>query len=760
MQTSDISDDVSKEAVAKFLQQDDETLAPRLFVWIPRSSPDTLLASTESFDGKNLGAIVFINTSTRAIQTINQIQVLTMSHRRQQEEKVSDGEEEEGQVDNSNSEALLMLQLYARHFFTPAIEAIDHSSEEKDSSSSKDSQLTNMLQLKIRELDLTLSQCRQFTMHSIPHVSLQTHPVLQAIPLTSSSKISLEELNLTSYLSDDEFLNEVQSKVNSWISLIRKVTTLPTSHVFSETDLEEVTYWSNLHRALAHIREELSKPSTVLTLTLLKSAKRFVTTIALENNTGLDKAEGIVQDVYSFVKGYPAQQLASAGDWDGIMNAMEAIFDHLPKVRQSRYYDFKVVKLLEASTVTLKNRIDSTLRNRFKSNGIMLVDYNTYEKDVYGPTQDIFVRFDVLYAQFVDFILDFGRRTRAARGGDKTPAQIVEEIVLSHLPLKQRLEDIQAFRSQHEKLRAVVSEVLSGVDDDANNGSFVASDAIKAVEEAPAAIFASIDVLDLTTKGQVSFDSAIDAYERKIDAIEEKMATLLRDKLAASRDAEDMFAVFARFNPLLTRTRVHNAVKEFQIHLISTVSEAIEKLQSKFTHKYETSPASNIARVRGIPPVSGKILWARQIERQVHALMKRMSDVLGPNWGQHLEGRQLRRSGDELLSKLDAKAFFRSWVSDWEREMGIDATSANIRLNSYPIIINTENGMPVAHVNFDEKYETLIREIRHLKWLGFERDIPRTVRTQLNVYFCLLICCASNKSPICELCTIADTNRK
>jgi Dynein heavy chain, N-terminal region 1. len=196
-----------------------------------------------------------------------------------------------------------------------------------------------------------------------------------------------------------------------------------------------------------------------------------------------------------------------------------------------------------------------------------------------------------------------------------------------------------------------------------------------------------------------------------------------------------MFAVFARFNPLLARASIQNAVKEFQIELISTVAKAIERLQAKFTHKFESSSASRISRVRGIPPVSGKILWAKQIERQVNTLMKRMGDVLGPSWGQHLEGRQLRRSGEELLSKLDAKAFFRSWVSDWEREMSIEATSASTRLNSYPIKIDREasNGSLVAKVNFDEKYELLFREIRHLQWMGFERDIPRTVSASIHL---------------------------
>mmetsp|Transcript_17192 Transcript_17192/g.32539 ORF Transcript_17192/g.32539 Transcript_17192/m.32539 type:complete len:4250 (-) Transcript_17192:45-12794(-) len=749
------SDGPSQDAIDRFLEPDSgkgggqdessKSVVPRLFCWIQKSSSN-ILASTEAFEPNNLGAIVFVNSSGRKIRNINQIQCMTISPLRTVdggEDKVEDSEVElevESSNDpsdgNRNCDILLTLQLYARHCFAPTIQAMtnEQKSDENESgyvpssSGSHESEILSNLQSKIRELDLTLSRARQSSLHSIPQVFLQTHPLLQSIEISSSSKIDLDALGLGGYVTDDTFLNEVQAKVNTWISLIRKVTTLPSSHTFSQNDLEEVSYWANLHSSLEHIREELGKPSTVLTLNLLKSAKRFVTTIALENNTGLDSAEAIVGDVHNFLKGYPAESLASAGNWDQIMNSMEQIFDHLPKVRQSRYYGLKVVDLLEASTATLKDRIDYTLRNEYKSNGIILIPYERYEKLVYGPTQDIFVRFEDLYNRFVEFVLDFGRKRNL--GGDKTPAQIVKEMTLHHIPLKERLDAIHTFRSQHEKLHSVVSEVLMGVDDgNEEDGQGSATTAIREVEEAPASIFASIDLLDLTDKGQVAFDAALENYERKIDMIEERLAKLLRSKLTACEDAEDMFAVFARFNPLLARASIQNAVKEFQIELISTVAKAIERLQAKFTHKYESSSASRISRVRGIPPVSGKILWAKHIERQVNTLMKRMGDVLGPSWGQHLEGRQLRRSGEELLSKLDAKAFFRSWVSDWEREMSIEATSASTRLNSYPIKIDREasNGALVATVNFNEKYELLFREIRYLEWMGFERDIPRTL---------------------------------
>lgn len=191
-----------------------------------------------------------------------------------------------------------------------------------------------------------------------------------------------------------------------------------------------------------------------------------------------------------------------------------------------------------------------------------------------------------------------------------------------------------------------------------------------------------------------------------------------------------MFAVFARFNPLITRPRVNNAVKEFQMQLISTVNLAIQKLQQKFTQKFENSNASQISHVRGIPPFSGILLWAKQIERQVDALRDRMEDVMGVDWGKKLQGIELNRSIVELKNKLDTKNFVRKWVKDWEKDMATKAMTNNVRLSSYPIIVVPEgtNNSLIAKVNFDEKNEQLFREIRYLKWLGWESEIPKTVR--------------------------------
>ena len=544
-------------------------------------------------------------------------------------------------------------------------------------------------------------------------------PMIDQVPsdLNSTNNISWQALGLAHVLSDDEALNRLQSGVSRWITQSRELTVLPKSTPFpmiaeeTNADLEEIVFWGQLHQELQGIQRQLTSPGVEVTLALLREAKRFVATLALENNTGLEQAVSHSQDVEHFLKSYPVVEFQAAREFEKISLTANAIFDHLPEVRQSRYYSLeRSAQLLEATTLTLRRSIESILQEQYSN--FLFMDYKEYEMKVRYPTQDIFVQFEDRWEQFKEFFLDQGRRRKIA-----SPAKLLENITLHHQPLANRLDQIHEFRANHERLREVVHQVLQ--DGEEEQG------AIQTVESAPRIVFSSLNILDLSTGGTKALDSALEEYDLQMDAMEERLARLLLEKLTACQDAEDMFRVFARFNPLLTRTRVRVAVKEFQVQLIATVAQAVGKLQSKFTLKYESSSAARISRLRGIPPIAGKILWAKQMERQVNTLMERMGNVLSPNWGQHLEGCQLRKSGDELLSKLDARSFFRAWITEWEKELTNQASS---RLHSYPIVIEIHrDNYLFARVNFEEKSESLFKEIRHLKWLGFERDVPRTL---------------------------------
>ena len=63
--------------------------------------------------------------------------------------------------------------------------------------------------------------------------------------------------------------------------------------------------------------------------------------------------------------------------------------------------------------------------------------------------------------------------------------------------------------------------------------------------------------------------------------------------------------------------------------MFSQVKDDIENLQEKFKCGYKNSKDEGIYRQRDLPPVAGSVIWAKQIERQLSAYMRRVEDVLG-----------------------------------------------------------------------------------------------------------------------------------
>ena len=549
----------------------------------------------------------------------------------------------------------------------------------------------------------------------LPHVVLAVHERLAHLAKdtsvdTASGNVDWERLGLQEALQDDDFLNQLQTGVAQWITQIRAITTR-TWEFPANKAAEELALWTRQADELQNIAAQLQRPGVLLTLALLRETKRFVALRALENNTGLDAALATTRDVQAFLAPYPLAALTAARDFGTLVPAVQEILAHFPKLRQSRHYALdRAAQLLSATTQVIHEALAALLEEHYAT-ALLFLDYKEYEQQIRFPVLDVFAQLADGLAEWKDFMLDQARR-RKITGMNR----VLEQLTWYHEPLKERLDQIHEFRHSHERLREVVHKVLRQDE----------PEAIQQVEQAPRLIFSTVKVLDLSPVGTQAFTVALEEYDLQMDALEERLARLLRDKLQACHDAEDMFRVFARFHLLLERPRVRAAVKEFQMQLIQTVAVAVEKLQSKFTLKYESSAAARISRLRGIPPVAGKILWAQQMERQVHTLMERMGHVLGPNWGQLLEGRQLRKSGDELLAKLDARSFFRHWVMEWEKELTQAATS---KISSYPIVMEPvgRGGALVARVNFDEKSELLFKEIRHLKWLGYGKDIPRTL---------------------------------
>ncbi len=205
--------------------------------------------------------------------------------------------------------------------------------------------------------------------------------------------------------------------------------------------------------------------------------------------------------------------------------------------------------------------------------------------------------------------------------------------------------------------------------------------------------------------------------------MEGHISSLLSQELQRTSSAKEMFNVFAQFNQLFIRPRIRASIGQFQQELINHVRNDVEALQGKFTQRYETSEAKKFADLRDIPPMSGKMVWARQIKRQLGVLVDRLENVLGSSWAQHRDGRQLKSVCDELMRNLDTNRIFMHWLDGWKQDLS--RRSAQAVLNLYLLTASADcNGDMQLTLNFDMAAVSLFKEIRHLEWLGFEVPEP------------------------------------
>ena len=123
-------------------------------------------------------------------------------------------------------------------------------------------------------------------------------------------------------------------------------------------------------------------------------------------------------------------------------------------------------------------------------------------------------------------------------------------------PLKERLENIMAFRFNHHKLQQVISKTLSKE----NTGdSKFEEQALNDINEAYY-LFNNINVMDVTKEGQEKWEATKRTYDLKIDKVESQITASLRERLANAGNANEMFKVFSIFNALFTRPRIRGAI--------------------------------------------------------------------------------------------------------------------------------------------------------------------------------------------------------
>lgn len=166
----------------------------------------------------------------------------------------------------------------------------------------------------------------------IPDVVLSIHPAITAAIAHASAtgtRATVESLD-PALLTDSAFLNKLQSEVNSWIKEIQNVTKL-SRDVASGTASQEINFWLSMEKALEGIEEQLRSDKIVLTLEVLRGAKRFHATVSFIADTGLKEATDVVYKYNQLMKDFPLNELLAATDLAKVQESLVLIFGHINK---------------------------------------------------------------------------------------------------------------------------------------------------------------------------------------------------------------------------------------------------------------------------------------------------------------------------------------------------------------------------------------------------------------------------------------------
>ena len=569
---------------------------------------------------------------------------------------------------------------------------------------------------KLAELGLSLQHLQQNV--EVPTSVLHLHPVIQeAIDKASEmgveptiDNVSRVGLIPPSLLNDSTILNQLQTSTNQWIQAIQTTTKFDRDPS-KGTASQEIGFWLSMEAAIDNIEQQLSSDGVRLTMDVLRKAKRFQATVSFTADTGLREKMETVQNYKTLVRDFPLDELLSAPSLPKLTESINLIFGHMnKKLKLCSYPISRALPLVAAISADLDERIRSLLNGKT----LMHLDWSRFQA-VMADVDSVFRSWDDNAKEFTNVAREALRK--------RNEKFIAIKVQSRHGEIQERLSYVKNFRKSHEELQRTIVTVLgpSSIRDAAEADGSTAVivdelgdvDAVEEVTEAYAAL-KDIDVLDVSVEGTELWNEAEAQYNEKTARVELSIISRLRDRLATAKTANEMFRVFSKFNALFVRPKIRGAIAEYQTQLIDNVKRDIQALHERFKQQYGHSEAHAMALLRDLPPVATAISWARQIERQLDGYVRKVEDILGPDWHQHIEGQKLETETKMFRKKLDTKPIYDSWYQDVQHK--------NISISGRLFKIDKLRSASVFElsVNFDGQVITLFKEVHMLRNLGFQ----------------------------------------
>ena len=571
--------------------------------------------------------------------------------------------------------------------------------KEKKTSAIKTYNVTQ-LQNKVTELVDSINKTRKTS--NIPNIKLE----FEKFYLELKDKLKKEkgrDATVDDFLSvlDDNQLNKLYDCLNKWKAEISQVIKMERNLSDGNT-LDEIEFWVDYIKVLKSIKKQVESPDVQITLSIAKKKGKNFITNPFENDTKTDDYIKKADSYNILLKDLPIKEMYNSNNIDDLIIQIQKIFEVIKnKMKLSIYPLKRIQQLIDCVNEDMYSQIIKIIRPN-----LMSMKYDDFHELIKKCTN----LFDKVWKSEYELL----KKEIQELGKKRNEDILQQKASFPHNNLQQRLLDINNFRLENKELVEITLRLnKSNINSEKQEESQITRDIKNAYK-----LSCNIDVLDMSDKGIRAWGNVKEEYNKVVEKIEGQISSSLTEQLASAQNINEQFRIFERFKIIIKRPRIQSSIQDYQRTLIHNVSEDLNKLKEKYNSGYENSSAAKLCSIRGIPPITGEIIWNNQFEKQANSYKNKIANVLGDSWESTEEGKKLKtliQSFGEISTQTKEK------IDTWEKN-NYGATKKASSMNEIEKIIYIDGnyGNYKLKVNFDDsliefKECRLMKKIKEIK---------------------------------------------
>ena len=539
----------------------------------------------------------------------------------------------------------------------------------------------NQLQNKVTELVDSIN--KTWKTSNIPVVKLE----FEKFYLEIKEKLKKEkgrEPTADDFLSvlDDSQLNNLYDCLNKWQAEISQVIKMDRNLSDGNT-LDEIEFWVDYIKVIKSIRKQLESSDVQITLDIaIKKGKTFITN-PFQLNTKTDEYIKRADSYNILLKDLPIKEMYNSNNIDDLIIQIQKIFEVVKnKMRLSDYPLKRVQQLIDCVNEDMISQLIKII-----GPNLMSMKYDDFH-ELMKKCSNLFEKiWKSEFEQLKKDIQELGKK----KNEDLLPAKAS----FPHNSLQGRLSDINSFRLENKELVEITLKLnKSNTNSEKKEESQITRELKNAYK-----LSYNIDVLDLSDNGVNAWANVKSEYNKVVEKIEGQISSSLSEQLASAQNIIEKFRIFEKFKIIIKRPRIQASIQDYQRALIRNVSEDLNILKEKFNSGYENSSAAKLCSIRGIPPISGEIIWNNQFLAQAESYKNKIASVLGDTWESTEEGKKLKTL---IQSFSTITALKNEKIDTWEKN-NFNANKKGTNVNDIEKIIYIDGnyGNYKLKVNFN-----------------------------------------------------------